>query len=396
MPLDLTHITIQIEAMSETTAGDEYRERIDIGQALLRTVDPKELRDKYHERKSKNVRMPWAQAYVPYSLADTFPAPLPPRNFAVAAADGSDIPPDRHSPARFAVINTGSVFLQYGDAPAAEMTTRAQLFFAEEMWLLGDDEDEYIEKELEGTLLAARRAVEELDALWEVCRGRPMPVVALDDGQLILWPIQREPQPIRDLLVGPFVETLEKFRQAGIPVASYISFTSAKDIVYALRSWACQGPTIRRCETCDCPAAFRHWSLSLKDLRDRHLFETLHPGERSDIFVPESPILADYGSHSIEFFYVNVGGEIARVEAPQWVMRDRALLDLVHAVIVDQCQRSVAYPPYPPILQEAHEQAVIPTGERRVIEQMVEEALQRQGAIYMRGGKDRSKRIRTV
>ena len=395
MPLDLTHITDQIEQMSQTASGDEYLDHLALGRELLHTVLPEELRAKYRERRRNNIKMPWAEAFVPHTLAQTFPAPLPPRNFGVAAADGSDIPPDRHSPTRFSVINTGSVFLQYGDFPAAEMTTRAKLLFAEDMWLLGEGEEDYIEKELEGPLLGARRAVEELAALWEVCQSRTMPVVALDDGQLILWPIQREPRPIRDQLVGPFIATLEKFRQAGIPVASYISFTNAKDIVYALRSWACQGATIR-CETCDCPTVWRNCSLALKDVRDRHLFDTLLPGERSDVFQPESPILSDYGVHAIEFFYVNVGGEIARIEAPQWVMRDRAQLDLVHAVVVDQCRRSVAYPPYPPILQEAHEQAVISTSDRRIIEQMVEEALQRQGTLYLRGAKDRSKRVRTV
>jgi NurA domain len=395
MPLDLTHISRQIEQMSQAAAGDEYLGHLELARELLRSVEPEKLRAKYRERHRSNVKMPWPEAYVPYTLSQTFPAPLPPRNFAVAAADGSDIPPDRHSPAHFSVINTGSVFLQYGEAPYAEMATHAQLLFAEDLWLLGKSEDEYIEKEIEGPLLAARRAVEELAALWQVCQGRAMPIVALDDGQLILWPIQKEPRSIRAQLLSPFLATLEKFRQAGIPVASYISFTNAKDIVYALRSWVCQDSPIR-CEVCHCPPDLRRCSLALKDVRDRHLFDGLAAGERSDVFVPESPILKEYGSHSIEFFYVNVGGEIARIEAPQWVMRDRPLLALVHAVVVDQCRRSVAYPPYPPILQEAHEQAVIPTGDRRVIEQMVEEALQRQGILYLRGAKDRSKRVRTV
>jgi hypothetical protein len=395
MPLDLTHISRQIEQMSQAAAGDEYLGHLELARELLRSVEPEKIRAKYRERHRSNVKMPWPEAYVPYTLAQTFPAPLPPRNFAVAAADGSDIPPDRHSPAHFSVINTGSVFLQYGEAPYAEMATHAQLLFAEDLWLLGKSEDEYIEKEIEGPLLAARRAVEELAALWQVCQGRAMPIVALDDGQLILWPIQKEPRSIRAQLLSPFLATLEKFRQAGIPVASYISFTNAKDIVYALRSWVCQDSPIR-CEVCHCPPDLRRCSLALKDVRDRHLFDGLAAGERSDVFVPESPILKEYGSHSIEFFYVNVGGEIARIEAPQWVMRDRPLLALVHAVVVDQCRRSVAYPPYPPILQEAHEQAVIPTGDRRVIEQMVEEALQRQGILYLRGAKDRSKRVRTV
>ena len=395
MPLDLTHISEQIEQMSQTATGDEYLGHLAMARDLLRAVEPDQLRAKYHDRRRNNARMPWPEAFVPYTLADAFPAPLPPRNFAVAAADGSDIPPDRHSPTHFSVINTGSVFLKYGDAPGAEMSTRAQLLFAEDLWLQSESEEEYIEKEIEGPLLAARRAVEELAALWEVCRERKLPIVALDDGQLILWPIQKEPRPIREQLVGPFIATLEKFRQAGIPVASYISFTNAKDIVYALRSWICQD-TPARCEVCHCLPDLRRCSLALREVRDRNLFDSLLPGERSDVFVPESPILAEYGSHAIEFFYVNVGGEIARIEAPQWVTRERQLLDLVHAVVVDQCRRSVAFPPYPPVLQEAHEQAVISTNDRRVIEQMVAEALQRQGALYLRGAKDRSKRVRMV
>jgi hypothetical protein len=130
---------------------------------------------------------------------------------------------------------------------------------------------------------------------------------------------------------------------------------------------------------------------------DYQAFDFLEAGERSDIFESSSQILEGYGKEQrIQFFYLNVGGEIARIEAPQWVMGDETLLNLVHAVVYDQCQRSGAYPPYPPVLQEAHEQAVINTSDRRLIEQLVEEALQRQGIVYVRGAKDRSKRVRTI
>ncbi|MEP7199826.1 MAG: DNA double-strand break repair nuclease NurA, partial [Chloroflexota bacterium] len=389
------HISRQIAQLSQDVAGDDYREQLALARELLRAIEPDQMRAKHRARRQQGEKIPWPEAYVPFTLAQSFPAPLPPRNFGVAAADGSDIPPDRHSPVHFSVINTGRVYLQYGDAPRAEMMTEAQFLCAEDLWLMSDDDDEYLEKAIEGPLLAAKRAVEELCALWETCQGRDVPLVALDDGQLILWPIQKEPRAIRDQLVQPFVATLEKFRQARIPVASYISYTNAKDIVYALRSFICQDSPIR-CEVCKCLPDLRLRSLALKDVRDRHLFADWADGARTDVFVPESVILKDYGSHAIEFFYVNVGGEIARVEAPQWVTRDAALLDFVHAVVVDQCRRSPAYPPYPPVLQEAHEQAVIPTNDRRVIEQMVEEALQQQGMVYMRGAKDRSKRVRTV
>jgi hypothetical protein len=91
-----------------------------------------------------------------------------------------------------------------------------------------------------------------------------------------------------------------------------------------------------------------------------------------------------------------VGGEVARIEAPQWVFQDRDMLDLVHGVVFDQCQRSGQYPPYPPVLIEAHEQAVISTADRQAVENLVEKALAARGVFYMRSAKDRSKRSRGV
>ena len=40
----------------------------------------------------------------------------------------------------------------------------------------------------------------------------------------------------------------------------------------------------------------------------------LQPGDRSAVFESSARILAEYGPHSICFFYVHVGEEIARVE----------------------------------------------------------------------------------
>ena len=86
-----------------------------------------------------------------------------------------------------------------------------------------------------------------------------------------------------------------------------------------------------------------------------------------------------------------MGGEVVRIEAPQWVMRDGKMVDLLHALVHDQCWRSPDYPPYPPALQEAHEQAVITTAERRLVEELAE-----RGIVYARSAKDRSKRRRGV
>ncbi|MCA1554490.1 MAG: hypothetical protein LC737_08930, partial [Chloroflexi bacterium] len=135
MPLDLTHITRQIDQLSEEFTGDDYRDRLKLAQELLRIVEPDQVRAKYRARRSHKESIPWSEAYVVDSLVETFPCPPLPRNFGVAAADGSDIPPDRHSPVAFCIINTGRVYLQYGDTPLAEMRTQAEFYHAEDLWL---------------------------------------------------------------------------------------------------------------------------------------------------------------------------------------------------------------------------------------------------------------------
>ena len=136
--------------------------------------------------------------------------------------------------------------------------------------------------------------------------------------------------------------------------------------------------------------------MALAGIPDRDLFTFLPEGARSEVFGSSSQILEDYGEHQIEFFYVYVGGEITRIEVPQWVVADAALLDLVHAAVCDQCRRSSAVPPYPPALVEAHEQAVINTTERQVVEEMVEQVLRLHGKRIVRSAKDLSKRRRGV
>jgi len=91
-----------------------------------------------------------------------------------------------------------------------------------------------------------------------------------------------------------------------------------------------------------------------------------------------------------------VRGEVARVEIPRWVSADAEMLDLVHAVIYDQCRRSSDVPAYPPALQEAHEQAMISVSDRRLLEEIIERILSQQGLTYTRSAKHRSKRRRGV
>jgi len=219
------------------------------------------------------------------------------------------------------------------------------------------------------------------------------PTIALRDGPLILWTLQNESKEIQHILLRGLFEAMDWLQQQNVPLAGYISYTGSRDVANALRVWICDGRP-NECEHCD--NRERELCLALAKIHDRDLFSFLAPGERSELFGSSSQILEEYGRHRVDFFYLNVGSEIVRIEVPQWVGTDGGLLDLLHALINDQCQRCSTLPPYPAALQEAHEQAVITATDRQLVEEMVEQLLAQQGHSVVRSAKDYSKRRRGV
>ncbi len=83
---------------------------------------------------------------------------------------------------------------------------------------------------------------------------------------------------------------------------------------------------------------------------------------------------------------MKVGREIARVEFPAWVADES--LDLLHAIVYDQCKRGMGYPV---AVQRAHEQAVIHEGVRRQLEALIERLFARADVPTARSAKAVSK-----
>jgi hypothetical protein len=393
MPLNTDRLYQTVSQMAVALPDMLPVGRIADAQAFFLQADLGLLREKLRQRERGAAKIPWLVAEPVNTLTAILPAPPIPANLAVVASDGSTIPPDRHSPVRYYVLNVGRALLAYGSRPSAKLDSQG--------WFCYEDRDLYFDHRnkripLDGARLGTHMGVKELVGLLDATEQAPRPVVALRDGSLILWSLQAEDPDFRAWYLDEFLAALDAFRERGVPVASYVSYPGSNDIVNCLRLLLCD----RESGGCDrCPQENDAETLcrSLDGIRDRQLFEgLLEPGERSDIFQSQSAILSHYKEHQIQFFYLDVGGEIARVEAPQWVMSDPGLLDLVHATVCDQCRRSGQYPPYPPVLIEAHEQAVISTGDRRMVEGMVERALAAQGIFYMRSAKDQSKKSRGV
>lgn len=232
-------------------------------------------------------------------------------------------------------------------------------------------------------LVGIRRSLLELTELAELAAAahdEGYPTVALADGSLIMWNLEGKPAGFRGGVLESMRSAFETLRRRRVPVAGYLSRPGAQDLSNALRLGLCplESADCNRCPWTAEPSAPAPSLDAPSQGEDRIdddlpcgaidgvgdaalLRRILQPGERSAVFESSARILAEYGPHSICFFYVHVGEEVARVEVPKWVADDRSLLDLVHACVCDQADKGQGYPVS---LSEAHEKAVVRGADR--------------------------------
>ncbi len=298
-------------------------------------------------------------------LDATHPAPTMPERFTVIGADGSAIPPDRHSAAMYYLINTASLTYRHGSGEQPIALSAPEL---------GYKTSDMYEGRLivQGNLLDVRRDTAELARLAHAAEAEPrdIPLVALTDGTLLLWVLEESPEEQRRKKIDAYVHHLGRLKATGAATGGFISRPRYSDILRLV--WLAQlGENVSKQAMEDHP---------FLGLADRSLFDFLAPGQRSACFVSPSPVNKHYGEHQIGFFYINVGDEqqteIARVETPEWVWRSPELLNRLHGAVMAQC---CLVTPYPYVLARAHELAVITTDERRQLESFVEAALMRHG-----------------
>lgn len=320
---------------------------------------------------------------------DPFEAHRPivcPGSYTILSTDGSQINPDRHSPHRAFLINIGKVEISYGDYLGYRLESEPSLFFEEKdiMRRFGGKE-----REVSGGVLAALRQKMEFDALSkmiEKCENKP--AAALTDGTLILWSLETEPGTLEsfgtdDLKLQSFISLMQLIsagKKSRVPVAGYISSPGSSDVVNSLKVSLCPSDPVD-CDSCPYKAAGFDGALpcaKIDGITDAGLFRRLLQfGERSSLFGSISKILKDYGEEKVYFFYINMGKEIARVEVPGWVAHDPAMVELVHSICLDQADKGTGYPI---AVAEAHEQAVVKQADKNIFDQLVLQALIRQGS----------------
>jgi hypothetical protein len=398
--LDLTKVAAQVSDMvARLRDGREEREKR--LRYALEVMGDEALDLEDLKKKIAASRTTWLVADLVEKLASRHEPPPAPPDFTVIATDGSHIEVDRHRSARCYLINIGSVALRYGSTPDADLASQPRLYAEDKDLVIMPTGARGREQMIEGTLLGIRRGVEECRALAEMAAGLPAGSqgLALLDGSLILWGLEGYPEFVtKALLEEGFLPCLEEVRKLNrdryISLASYISFPRSTDVVNVLRVAICP----HQPADCDvyCPPNKERDCEGVAGVRDRDLFlSLLAPGERSGLFISPSKIVKErYGEHSVYFFYLRVNEEeVARVELPKWAAENETLLNLTHALTLDQCRRGHGYPV---ALSEAHEQAVVTSADKASFWELVDFLMLEEHIPTLTSAKSFTKRTRWV
>jgi hypothetical protein len=373
MALELNKLTQQVNDLSADAAQRliDLNERMPAARAVLNSLG---VADEALQRKVQTaLKHRWAGA-IPTDepVKASFALPPHPARVNVIAADGSQIYPDRHGVALYYLINVGSIVFRHGLSQAPSTFSQPEVFY--------EDAELYEEDggQIPSARIDAERDIRELDELArsaELEHDSAPTVALLDNGLLLYFSLLTQDRKLIDEVMGTYLARLDRLKKSGATVAGVVDRPRAASVIRLLRLSTLEVEEIVEDQ-------LRHLG-AFQHLTDAMLFDFLKPGERSAVFVHASPANQIYyrpRSHTIYFFYLNAGrpgkDSLLRVEVPEWVVQDKARLDLVHTAIVEQCRVSDGFP-Y--VLMRAHELAVVTAAERREFDRMVMGGLMRRG-----------------
>lgn len=402
--LDLTRLAERI-----AEAGRWERERQEVlATEADRTAEIVRHLGEDAERQAQRIRAArthWLVAHAPYHAPSTgLSAPPLPAAWAIVAADGSQIAPDRHegTVGGCCLLNVGRVVLRYGNGVRARLDSVAEVLLLDED--AEEDEGAGDADRHAAAGLGTRRFAYEMNALAGLIgeiAAEDLPALALTDGSLIAWHLHDETgqDNTRQEAFAALLAALEASRNTRVPLVGYVSSPGSRDVVNGLRVTLCPEEPVD-CFRCPHPAD----ALPCAPVRratDAALFaRLLAPGERSAVFTAQgqargfSRILPLYGApHWIAFFYLHVGAEVARIELPAWAAADTEMVDRVHTLCLDQARKGRGYPV---ALAEAHEQAVVRGADRQAFLRHLERARVQEGAAAPPSRKALAKRTRSV
>ncbi len=193
---------------------------------------------------------------------------------------------------------------------------------------------------------------------------------------LVYWFLEQLPIEARDQILPPILAAWAQLQASGIPFLGYLSSSRSRDNLNLLQLLTCPHD-LPDCQQ-HCADLSRFPCQQFDGLRDTTLWGTqLQPGQRSCWWQSTAKILDSYDEEQrIYFCYVNVGAEIARIEAPAWVAQNPELADTALSLVLSQVNKGYGYPV---ALAEAHNQAVVRSGDRASFFALLEQELIKTG-----------------
>lgn len=317
-------------------------------------------------------------------------------NATVLAVDGSQIMPNHHEIHQCFLLNIGLVQIAYGSKSPPVLTSFPHLYHkAEDLYPLVDRRRLHIDElyvSLERNLLEFEYLVKHLSSAKQAGQA----VVAMVDGSLIPWSLERMPEAYQKRYLAKCTDLMQSFQNERVPLVGYISHSRSADIVNDLRISIC--PYERSCcaENCgtlneeDFPCS-TIWPLS-----DAHLLSrVLAKQERSGAYLSGASVTGMFADDfRICFSYLKTQDEIARIEFPQWLLSDQNLFDTALSAVVGQVEKGRGYPI---ALAEAHHLAVIKGADRQAFFDLLSRQLVSIGAGPVRvSPKEGKKRVGMV
>ncbi len=359
MPLDYTAIQTklkvlagQIDARQQAEAGKAARASVLLDSLAGQNEHSREV---INSAAALNANL---RSAVPTDedITAVFTAPGINQDYTVLAADGSQVNPNRHDSIPFGVINIGVFRMDSTlQSPPREIVDTQLLDLDEitnEYGLVGEE------------VIALRRDLRERRKLAELSKETGGTVLALTDGPLELF---RDPQgsPETQNEFEQYIGVLRELAALGTVTAGYVDRPGSDLVVRML------GILDPASEGSDGKG-----ENSLAPLSDAYLFrDRIPPQGRSAIFGIHSRSAQSYPDETaLHFFYLNTGfpgkPSLARVEIPEWVAADADRVNLLHAVLLEQCAL-LGGMPYPYALHRSHEIALVSMLDKGQIAQMI-------------------------
>lgn len=288
----------------------------------------------------------------------------PPAQSLVVGVDGSQIMPSHHEIYSCFLLNIGVSAITYGIKKAPTLLSKPFLFHRpEDLYPLVDRRRMHID-ELYVSLERYLLEFEELAQTAVTLKEKDMSTLALFDGALIPWSLEKMPPTYVDQFIDRAKNIYALLRQNKVPVMGYISHSRSSEVVNMLRVYNCPYELSHCRNYCselneeDFPCS------TIWPLTDRHLFKNSLPANsRGPIFQSSAKMSQLFDAENrICFSYLNVASEVVRLEFPRWLVSDKALLEQAFVLTLNQTSKGMGYPI---VLTEAHHLAVIKNQERK-------------------------------